>query len=68
MTAINADDLLVVYVSENVQERDQAMQRLIEDAWKRGWADAHKALLGDLPPKDDPRWQHRLEEAEMGLA
>jgi hypothetical protein len=43
MTKINADDLLAVFVGENPRDRTDAMERLIEAAWRRGFADALRA-------------------------
>lgn len=63
MAKVLADDLLQVFVAETTRKRTEAIERLIEAAWKRGWEDAVKAH-GYQQLRDE----HRLEEAEMGLA
>jgi hypothetical protein len=66
---IDEKDLLKVFVSESGWERSEAMRRLIEAAWKRGWEDAHKALAAEVNQRlSDPVRRSILEdEIEFGM-
>jgi hypothetical protein len=66
MTKINSDDMLKVFVAQPREAREEALERLIQAAYQRGFEDAQR--LAGLTLFEQMRAEHRREEAALGIA